>query len=62
MFWIQVVEKRSAVIDGSKQIGFDKKHRDIQRFESLDDDYYQDILWWLKKWVEVSKTITLGEY
>lgn len=52
----------SAVIDGSKQIGFDKKHRDIQSFQSWKDEYYQDILWWLQKWVGESKKITLGEY
>jgi hypothetical protein len=62
MLWVQVVEKMSAVIDGSKQIGFDKRHRDIQSFQSWKDEYYQDILWWLQKWVEESKKITLGKY
>jgi len=57
---LQVVEKDSAVIDGSQKIGFEKKHRDVQRFESPEDEDYQDMLIWIRKWVEEGKERTLG--
>lgn len=57
---LQVVEKDSAVIDGSQKIGFEKQHRDIQRFVSREDENYQDMLFWIRNWVEKVKERTLG--
>lgn len=57
---LQVVEKDSAVIDGSQKIGFEKQHRDIQRFVSREDENYQDMLFWIRNWVEKVKKRTLG--
>lgn len=49
---LQVVEEDSAVIDGSRKIGFETKHREIQRFLSRDDENYEDILLAIRNWVE----------
>jgi len=56
-----VVEKDSAVIDGSWKIGFEKKHRDIQRVTSHEDKDYQDMLYWIKEWLKEAKEKTLGK-
>jgi hypothetical protein len=57
----QVVEKNSAVIDGSHSIGFEKKHRDIQRFEAQEDANYQDILIYIRRWIEKCKERSEGK-
>jgi hypothetical protein len=51
-FNVQVVEKDSAVIDGSQKIGFDENHRNIQRFPSRSDPNYLDVLIWLRMWAK----------
>ena len=49
---LQVVDKDSAVIDGSQKIGSDKRHRDIQRFRYREDEDYQGVLVWIRRWLE----------
>ena len=49
---LQVVDKDSAVIDGSRNIGSDKRHRDIQRFRYREDEDYQGVLVWIRRWLE----------
>ncbi|EEP75507.1 predicted protein [Uncinocarpus reesii 1704] len=39
-------------------LGFDRGHRDIQRFTSPQDENYQDLLIWIKKWLGEGKEIT----
>ena len=56
-----MVDKDSAVIDGSQNIGFERKHRDIHRFASREDEDYQDILVWIRKWVEKAKETALSK-
>lgn len=48
-----MVDEDSAVIDGSQKIGFEKKHRDLQRFASRDDEDYQDILRSIRDWITI---------
>ncbi|KAH0829766.1 ribonuclease p/mrp subunit [Fonsecaea pedrosoi] len=48
----QVVDRNSAVIDGSREIGFEKGHLDIQRFASADDENFRDLVQWIKKWTD----------
>ncbi|KAH0538071.1 hypothetical protein FGG08_005333 [Glutinoglossum americanum] len=55
---MHVVEKDSAVIDGSRKIGLEQRHRDVQRFVSRNDENYQDVLWWIRRWVEKLKERT----
>jgi hypothetical protein len=43
-----VVERGSAVIDGSEAIGFEAKHRELQRFASREDNGYKSVLFWLR--------------
>lgn len=57
-----MVDKDSAVIDGSYEIGFKKKHRDMQRFETAKEDDYQDILLYLRQWIESISKRTSGTY
>ena len=54
------MEESSAIIDGSVRIGSEKKHRDIQRISSPEDENYQDILVYIRKWIEQSKERDLG--
>ena len=49
---LQVVDRTSAVIDGSHDIGFEKGHRDIQRYASADDEDYKDLVQWIRKWTD----------
>lgn len=49
---LQVVDKDSAVIDGPQKIGSEKGHRDIQRFRSREYEDYQDLLVWIRRWLE----------
>jgi len=46
----QLVSKDSAIIDGSKLIRHDKPHRSLQRFRSVNDEGYRDLLFYLKAW------------
>lgn len=46
----QVVDKYSAVIDGSYPIGFEQNHRSIQRFASTTDPNYRDIVRLIRTW------------
>jgi hypothetical protein len=48
---LQVVDKDLAVIDGAQKIGYEKRHRDIQRFRSREDEDYQDLLVWIRRWL-----------
>ncbi|KIW77089.1 hypothetical protein Z517_09535 [Fonsecaea pedrosoi CBS 271.37] len=62
----QVVDRNSAVIDGSREIGFEKGHLDIQRFASADDENFRDLVQWIKKWTDneeqhVGTTLTDAE-
>jgi hypothetical protein len=56
----QVVERDSAVIDGSRTIPSEKGHRDIQRYASRDEHEYQVILFRIREWVEEEKQRKLG--
>lgn len=47
-----MVDKDSAIIDGSQQIGFDTDHRSLKNFPSRDDERYQDVLKWLHEWAK----------
>lgn len=47
-----MVGKESAVIDGSEEIGFEEKHRGLQRFTSREDKSYKSLLFWIKKMLE----------
>ncbi len=38
------------MIDGSYQLGFEKGHRDMQRFASADNLDYREIVRLIKKW------------
>lgn len=52
----QVVDKESAIIDGSHKIGLETDHRNIQRFHNKEDEDYKSILYWIRKWLgEVTK-------
>ncbi|KAF8511826.1 hypothetical protein BU17DRAFT_96885 [Hysterangium stoloniferum] len=51
MPFMQVVTSDSAVIDGSTKIGFERRHREIQRL-SRDDEDYKVIVLSMKKWVQ----------
>ncbi|RDW73350.1 hypothetical protein BP6252_07257 [Coleophoma cylindrospora] len=44
-----VVERHSAVIDGSQSFGSEGKHRDIQRYAARDNEDYQDILSYIRE-------------
>lgn len=48
-----MVDEDSAVIDGSQKIGFEKKHRDLKRFASRDEEDYQDILRFIRDWITI---------
>ncbi|XHF98814.1 hypothetical protein AWENTII_002351 [Aspergillus wentii] len=50
-----VVERYSAVIDGSTEIAFETKHRGLQRFTSRNDENYQKILCYIRGWVHGEK-------
>lgn len=52
---LQVVDKNSAIIDGSHKIGFETVHRNLQRFSNRDDENYQDILSWIRDWANKAK-------
>ena len=58
---LQVVEKESAVIDGSHKIGVEKTHRNIQRFDSRSDENYRNILFWIQGWANKAKENALGK-
>ena len=52
---LQVVDKDSAIIDGSHKIGFETDHRNMQRFSSQGDEDYRKILVWIRRWMEHAK-------
>ena len=52
---LQVVDKDSAIIDGSHKIGFETDHRNMQRFPSREDEDYKNILDWISGWVKQAK-------
>lgn len=58
----QVVERDSAIIDGSQGIGFEQTHREIQRFKSREDHNYQSLLVWIRDWVEKARQEALSKY
>lgn len=54
------MEENSAIIDGSDRIGFERKHHEIKRFESREDENYQDILIYVRRWIDQIKDRALG--
>ncbi|KAK6336188.1 hypothetical protein TWF696_001751 [Orbilia brochopaga] len=56
-----VVDKDSAIIDGSRRVGFETQHHGIQRFLSQYDENYQHILFWIRKWIQESNQDSLCE-
>ena len=52
---LQVVDKDSAIIDGSHRIGFETDHRNMQRFADREDQDYRNILGWIHSWVKQAK-------
>ena len=55
LFKSQVVDKDSAIIDGSHKIGFETDHRNMQRFPNQEDEDYRNILVWIRRWIEHAK-------
>ena len=51
LFNPQVVDKDSAIIDGSHKIGFETDHRNMQRFPNQEDEDYRNILVWIRHWM-----------
>ncbi|KAF6238464.1 hypothetical protein HO173_003431 [Letharia columbiana] len=49
---IHVVDRSSAVIDQSIEIGFEKDHRNMQRFSDPEDEDYKKILGYIKDWAK----------
>ncbi|RDW87439.1 hypothetical protein BP5796_03133 [Coleophoma crateriformis] len=57
-----VVERHSAVIDGSQSFGSDGKHRDIQRYATRDDGDYQDILNYIRERIPEIAVLQQNDY
>ena len=55
-----MVQRESAIIDGAQKMGFEKGHRDMQRYASRDDPDYKDILDWIKERVGEERQTRLG--
>ena len=51
LFNPQIVDKESAVIDGSHAIGFETDHRSMQRFSDREDEDYKNIRDWISGWI-----------
>ena len=61
LFNPQVVDKDSAIIDGSHKIGFETDHRNMQRFSNQGDEDFRNILVWIRRWMEQAKEEAHGE-
>ncbi|KAE8154565.1 hypothetical protein BDV25DRAFT_102857 [Aspergillus avenaceus] len=51
MPFTHVVDRDSAVIDGSEVVGFERQHFDLQRFRSREDPHYTDVIHYIRGWI-----------
>ena len=55
VFCYKIVDKESAIIDGSQVKGFDKSHRNIHRFSSQNDIDYRTLVHYIQSWMNEIK-------
>lgn len=58
---IQVVDRESAVIQGTIKRSAERLHREIQGCQSLNDETYEDVVRYIKRWLKAESERKIGQ-